>query len=43
MPGAIVANTITLNPTAIYAYDTTAGSGASTFSNFNNLRFLQDQ
>ena len=43
MRGAIVANTITLNPTATYAYDTTAGSGASTFSNFNNLRSFRDK
>jgi Tfp pilus assembly protein PilX len=43
MHGAIVANTITLNSTVAYTYDTTAGSGGSTFSTFNNLRSWRDQ
>jgi hypothetical protein len=38
MRGAIAAYTITLNSTVAYAYNTTAGSGGSTFSTFNNLR-----
>jgi len=43
MHGAIVANTITLNSTVAYTYDVTAGSGAATFSTFNNLRSWKDQ
>jgi hypothetical protein len=43
MHGAIVANTITLNSAVAYTYDTTAGSGGSTFSTFNNLRSWKDQ
>ena len=41
--GAVVASTITLNPTVTYTYDSSAGTGASTFSNFNNLRSFKDQ
>lgn len=41
--GAIVANTITLGSTETFTYDSTAGSGASTFSVFDNLRSWKDQ
>jgi len=43
MHGAVVARTITLASTVTYTYDASAGSGASTFSNFNNLRSFKDQ
>jgi hypothetical protein len=41
--GAIVANTITLGSNLVFTYDSSAGSGAPTFSIFDNLRSWKDQ
>ena len=41
--GAIVANTVTLNSSLTFTYDTSAGGGAPAFSIFNNLRSFKDQ
>jgi hypothetical protein len=43
MHGAIVANTVTLNSSLTFTYDTSAGGGAPAFSIFNNVRSFKDQ
>jgi Tfp pilus assembly protein PilX len=43
MSGAIVANTVTLNSSSTFTYDTTAGTAATTVSVFNTLRSWKDQ
>ncbi len=43
MHGAVLGSKVTLGSTTTFTYDTSAGSGPSTFSIFNNVRSFKDQ